>query len=233
MKSIYVKSIITIIALTILSSIAVADVISFETPDNTFMDGQPVDAQVTFTTGTDSITVVLENLQIDPKSVVQNLSGLVFSISSGENSGTVTSSSGLPRTIDNDGVYSDGAAVDTGWELGTLGEALHLHVLGTDIGPAHTLIGYPNGSDLYSNAKGSIAGNKPHNPFLAESATFVLDIPGVTEDSTILGVTFEFNTSPGSTVTVGEPPLIPEPATLSLLAFGGLLILKRQRRRRS
>ncbi|MDP6637419.1 MAG: PEP-CTERM sorting domain-containing protein [Phycisphaerae bacterium] len=147
---------------------------------------------------------------------------------------TVTTSLATPRWVSNTDNYTDSLDISTGWELDTIDDALHLHVLGTDVGPGHTLLGPPNEStNQYNNANGSIAGNKPHNPFLAESATFVLDIPGVTEDSVILGITFEFNTSPGSTITVGEPPLIPEPATLSLLAFGGLLILKRQRRRRS
>jgi hypothetical protein len=204
--------------------------VSFETPGGALMDGHPIDAKVTFTTGTDSINVLLENFQADPTSVIQNLSGVFFFMSGGETAGAVTSSSSIPRMIAKDETYSDDAAVDTGWELGTLGDALHLHVLGTDAGPGHTLIGPPNASDKYANANGSIAGNKPHNPFLAESATFVLDVPGVTEDSIVLAVIFEYGTSGDTTDTVGEPPLIPEPATLSLLALGGLLMLNRRRR---
>ena len=212
------------------SSHANASVTVLWTPDPTLMDGHPVNAVAVFTTGPDSITVLFDNLQINPKSVVQNLSGLRFTLSTGETVGTLDSSLGVPRWVEEDGTYTDGAAASTGWELGTIGPAMYLHVLGTAVAPSRLIIGPPDA--LYFVAKGSIEDNKPHNPFLAESATFMLSVPGVTDLSTITEATFEFGTSPGDDVTVTDdiPPL-PEPATMSLLCVGAVAMLRRKRQK--
>ena len=208
-----------------------ASIITYNTPANSSTGGQPVSAQATFTTGTDSITVVLKNLQANPTSVVQNLSDLLFTVSTGQKSGSISSSSGLERTVAKNNTYSDGAIVDTGWSLTTQGSSLYLNVLGTKIGPAHLIIGPPGGA-TYANANGSIAGNGPHNPFLAESATFVLNVPGVTSASSISAVTFSFGTTEGANEVVG---VVPEPATLALAASGlavmlGVAMARRRRR---
>ena len=222
MKHMFTVSILITIAI---SSQAQASIIEIVTPVGMLMDGQPISAQATFTTGTDSITVSLDNLQIDPTSVVQNISGLRFTLDTKETSGTIVSSSGVPRSVTLDGTYADEPADSTGWELATTEAGLYLYVLGTDVGPSHTIIGPPDASDLYSSANGSIAGNEPHNPFIGANAVFVLDVPGVTEDSTISAVTFEFNTSPGSTTSV-----IPEPTTMILLTAGLPFLLRRKRK---
>lgn len=222
MKSI---SIMSLLFVAVACSHVHASMITVSTPDDSFMNDLPVSARATFTTGTDSITVFLENLQTDPRSVTQNLSGLQFTVSTGQTIGTLTGSSGVPRWVAIDKTYTDGSAISSGWELGTIGAGLYLYVLGTAVGPAHTIIGPPDASDKYGNSNGSINDNGPHNPFLAESAAFVLNVPGVSDASSIGEVTFEFDTAPGSSVTV------PEPATLTLLTLGGLAVLRRGRRR--
>src|SRR5262245_37751676 len=55
---------------------ASASVTNFVTPTGSTVGGNPVNASATFTTSADTVTVVLTNLQADPKSVVQNLSDL-------------------------------------------------------------------------------------------------------------------------------------------------------------
>jgi hypothetical protein len=98
------------------------------------------------------------------------------------------------------------------------------------VGPEHVLLGPPDGSDVYSAATGSIAGNGPHNPFLNGTATFLLTVPGLTADTTVTGATFSFGTTEGSNVVgVPEgggsvPAEIPEPGTWLLLSSGGLLL---------
>jgi len=211
------------IAIAAISSHANASTIELISPESTFMNGQPVSARVTFTTGTDSIMVLLENLLINPTSVVQNISGLRFTVDTGQSDGTLVSSLGVPRAVASDRTYTDGPAGDTGWELGAVGDALYLHVLGTDAGPSSTLIGPPDELGVYSNSNGSIEDNRPHNSFIGETASFVLNVPGVTESSSITEATFEFNTSPGTNVT------IPEPATMALLGFAALTMLRRRR----
>jgi hypothetical protein len=216
------------------SSHANASVIILWTPDPTPMDGHPVNVVAVFTTGPDSISVLVDNLQINPKSVVQNLSGLRFTVSTGQTAGTLDSSSGAPRWVATDGTYTDGPADSTGWELGTLGPEMYLHVLETAVTPSHLIIGPPDDvSDEYFIGNGSIVANKPHNPFLAGINTFELSVPGVTDLSTITEATFEFGTSPGYEVTVVPEPVepLPEPATMSLLGIGAVAMLRRKRRK--
>ena len=193
--------------------------------DGVTLNDLPVSAKATFTTGDDSITVVIENLQVDPRSFIQCLSGLLFTLNSGQTVGTLIESSAVLRTVALDGTYTDGPGpVTTDWDLGSTIIGLSLYGMDAAEWPAYRIIGPPPESNVYDNSNGSIAGNKPHNAFLGENATFVLNVPGVTDASRITDVTFEFGTSPGNTVT------IPEPATMSLLTLGGLLILRRRRR---
>src|SRR5689334_2954941 len=63
------------------SSSVFAAVISLNTPVAATTGGQTVDAQATFTTSANQIVVVLKNLEADPTSAVQCLSGLTFTIS--------------------------------------------------------------------------------------------------------------------------------------------------------
>jgi hypothetical protein len=160
----------------------------------------------------------LTNLLADPKEVAQCISDLSFTVVPAWTGGSpsLTSSSGLERRVNGDKTYSDGLVVSTGWALNIIdNDTLHLNVLGTLIGPAHLIIGPQDGSNDYGSANGSIAGNKPHNPFLAGPVTFALSVPGVTADTTITEVVFSFGTTPGIDV-----PAIPEPATMFLLGSG-------------
>src|SRR4051794_7331191 len=78
---------------------AQAGVITYVTPGGSSTGGQPVNASAQFTTAADSIKIVLKNLQADPTSVVQNLSGLLFTLSSGQNAGTLSSSASIERAV--------------------------------------------------------------------------------------------------------------------------------------
>jgi hypothetical protein len=101
-------------------------------------------------------------------------------------------------------------------------------------GPAHLVIGPPGGGGTYSNAKGSIAGNGPHNPFLDQSATFKITGLGITPNSTITAATFSFGTTEGGNLLPGFGA-VPEPASLVSSAIAasllGMIVLCRKRRR--
>jgi hypothetical protein len=123
-----------------------------------------------------------------------------------------------------------GSTVDTGWAVNSDGAGgLLLNVLGTPTGPSHLIIG-PPGATGYTNANGSIAGNKPHNPFLNQTATFLLDVAGVAPSTTVTSATFSFGTTAGNDVPGTKT--VPEPSSLTLLltaAVGGMALVLRKR----
>ncbi|MFA6133675.1 MAG: PEP-CTERM sorting domain-containing protein [Phycisphaerae bacterium] len=209
-------------------SFAPAGMIQYATPTGATSSDLPVSATASFTTGTDMLTVVLSNLSADPRSVGQNLSGLSFALSTGQSAGVLLSSSATERTVFSGGSYSDTSGdVSTGWELKTAGSLLQLTLLGTPEAPDHTILGPADPiSGYYDNANSSIAKNNgPHNPFINQSATFVLSIPGLTDSSSVTGVVFSFNTAAGYDV-IG----VPEPATMALLATAGAVFVSRRGR---
>jgi hypothetical protein len=198
-------------------------------------EGQPVSAAATFTTGAGTVQISLTNLLANPTGVIQNISDLLFTLSTGQDSGTLTSSSGTSIMIDDNGVVTGSTAVSsTDWTLTTQGSSLYLDVLGPPDGPAQTIIGQPGPGGVYTNANGSIAGNGPHNPFLQGTVHFTLAVAGVTAATTVTGATFSFGTAAGND-TPGIQA-VPEPSTLALVAsalvpasLAGLRRLRRSR----
>ncbi len=186
------------------SAVAWATQTNCVTPPGAVVPDGDVDARASFTTGTGFVTVTLTDTLSDPRSVGQLLSGLAFTVSGGETAGTLGSSSADLRTVHKGGSFVDLGPSTTGWALAQdFNGGFELCVLCTDLGgagPSHLLIGPPASSGTYASANGSIAGNGPHNPFTAQTATFLINVPDVTAISTITSATFFFSTTSGVSV---------------------------------
>jgi hypothetical protein len=174
--------------------------------------------------GNGTVTITLNNNLTNAQvvSVIQNISGVYFQVS-GYNGGAVSisgSNSTQSTNIDNAGNATLGGAVNpTGWAAGNNGSLITVCTvcafgISGAVGPEQTIIG-GTGSGTYPNANGSIAGNDPHNPFLAGTVTFTLVVPGVTVNSTFSNVVIQF----GTTATPPETQ-VPEPASMLLLGTG-------------
>jgi len=202
--------------LMLMSTVAMADTFTFTTAAGAKESGgNNVSATATVTTNDNgTITVVLNNLIVNPTTVAQNISDFAFTLSTGQTTGSISSSSGATRSVADSGTYTTGGPVSTGWGGGA---GLHFTALGFS-GPAFTILGQPGAGNLYSAAGGSIAGNGPHNPFLYGPVTFTLAVAGVTHLSQVTSFTFSFGTTAGNDVPGGGQT--PEPASMFLLGTG-------------
>ena len=184
--------------------------------------GTDVNATATFTTGANTVTVVLTNVLADPRSVSQLISGVFFTVSGTASGGGLQTTNVSFVNVADHGSFSTSAGSTT-WLLSNAGAAFHLDVLpGPASGPANLVIGPPGPDGTYGNANGSIGGNRPHNPFISQTVTFTLALAGVTSATTITDVAISFGTTPST---------IPIPAAAWLFVSGLIAIVGIARRK--
>ncbi len=220
---------------------AQASVIVFQTPMGATTSGGAVSATASFTLSANTLDIQLTNTLANPTSVAQLLSGLSFTLDSGLTNGTLSSSVANFITVASGGTFSSaGSGLPTGWVLQPGFDLCDICASGGGSNrPAGLIIGPPGAGHLYSSANGSIAGNGPHNPFIDQTASYDLNIQGLSASDAISSVTFRFGTTFGTDTVDGVctsdcgGTSVPEPGPLALFAAGLLgcaLFINRRRR---
>lgn len=194
----------------------------------------PVSASAVFTVTAGTITVTLTNTGANPHDVGQNLSALIFTVSTTvSGKPTVTSDAGTLhinglRTISGSSATDSALGANAaGWSSSRHGSnSLELDVLSGKghAGPAHTLVANGTGTNgvIYTGANGSLS-TRSHNELIQHDATFHISSSGILADTRITGVTFQFGTHDGHNQLVGHlASANPEPSTLALAVLGAL-----------
>jgi hypothetical protein len=208
----------------------------------TFTTASGTPAQADIVTGAGTITLTLTNLGVNPGSVAENISAFNFTLGNPAGATSLASMSSFGRIVASDGTYTDSGPITSGWVQSMIGAStIKVDVLaGTGhAGPAETILGMPDGGDLYSAAGGSIAGNGPHNPFLNQTATFVFSAADVTALTTVTAAQFQFGTTDGEGLVPGVPSLttntipvpVPAAAWSGMMVLGGLGVAQRLRKK--
>jgi hypothetical protein len=192
---------------------ASASTISFSF-SGTSTASHPISGTADFTLSAGSATIKLTNTTVKTFAADELLTGLDFTLAG--LTPTISSKTGIERTVDGSGGFTDtGSAQNLTWSLVSLGSGsfqLNFNPDATD-----AIIGPPTGGN-YSGANGSIKGNAGHNPFAAQMATFVLNVPGLTDNTNLVNVTaFRYNT--GVDKADGTIVRSPEPSSLCLLGL--------------
>lgn len=206
---------------------ASANTFTFDTPTGAKDSaGDAVDASAVFITGTDTLTITLTDLLKNPGDVGQLLSDIKFGFAETiSSSGTsLTSASGTGIKVNSNGTTTSDPVAANAWQL----SGFHLSALGGGQ-PKGLIIGPPAADGKYDAANSSIKNNGPHNPFYSGSATFVLNIPGLTSSDIVNSAIFSFGTTAGDDVT--GIPQVPDGGTTMLLlgtALSGLGLLRRK-----
>ena len=197
------------------------------TASGTPVTGIADSAKATFTFGSGTITVTLDELsQYTGQSDVGLLSGISFIVGPAV-SGTTLSSytySGLAS------LSSGGAVTNTSdpgstthWGTTVSGGTVYLATVGTGAagGQPRDLIIGPNTNGNFGSYSSVSPSVTNHMPVVLGEATFVINAPGVTSATTLSDVVFNFGTTSGQTLTgVLTPTNTPEPASALVVASG-------------
>lgn len=181
--------------------------------------GDPVSAKADFSFSGTTLTITLSNTESGQKDAGQLLTDLFFSLS---NAGTpaLSTQTGDLISIAKGGTVTDMGSSALGWGFGS---ATVNNVGGFELcvicSGSVTASATPSEGILGPSPAGnsSIDGNKPHNPFVNQTASFT--ITGVGGGTAVSDVMFSFGTQPGDNLPGTTSP-VPEPGSLMLLGTG-------------
>jgi hypothetical protein len=185
-----------------------------------------VGASAVITTAANLLTVVLTSTVMNPTADGQELSGIFITLSNTP-TGSPTLSSATGNLINISGGTSTPDTTDsiTHWGTSLTGSQVCLETAGTTCAPMHKPIDLIIGDGSFTNANPSITGRDPQ---IDGTGTFVLTLNGISADTTVSAVTFEFGTAsftidgsvPNKSNDPPPPPAVPEPSSLALLGTG-------------
>jgi hypothetical protein len=216
---------------------------------NVNKNGKTVAATVVFSysSTTGYLTIDVTNDLANPGADNQSISALFFTLATGQTSASLLTRSAVQINVNSDKSFSTlnagNPVTATAWSeidnatvtnpvLGSITGNIQLTSLGVSHAP-QTIIGLPNSpSNKYDAANPSIT-NGVHSPFLYHTATFVLDVPGLSQSSRISSVTWGVGTATGNNLNGNlVSTVVPEPSALALAGIGmaGLLAIRLRRR---
>jgi hypothetical protein len=193
------------------ASHATATTVSFS---GTSSDGHAVSGTAGFTLGAGTANVTLTNTTTTTHDAGELFTGLDFSL--GGLTPTLSTKTGIERTVAGSGSFTDTAtAQNITWSLVSLGSGKYQLNFNPDATDA--ILGPPT-SGSYASANNSIDGNNGHNPFVAQTASFVLNVPGLTTTTSLSVTAFRFGTAlDAANGTTHTDPEVPEPSTAVLM----------------
>ncbi len=201
----------------------------------------PLDATITFnfSLAAKDLTITIDNTTPSTYSAGELIRSVGFSLAGVTAPATLDNAAmvGEERTVANNGSFTDSAELANSqltspWTFNANSGIYTLSAAGSK----DLVIGPANANGEYSGV-GSIDGNHGHNPFVTSGASFTINLPGITPGSEVAGNnivvgygTSNFTTSVPMTFTSSSAP---EPATLGMLAVGGVgLLLGRRKAKR-